>query len=102
MPILLGKKTEKGKPIYLNHTIYTLCEILKHVVALSAEAELGELFINAKEGNMMRLTLVEMGHMQPPTPIHTNNITANETGVLKWECGTLGHGTTSCWWINVL
>ena len=41
----LGKETEKGKPIYLNGAIHTLCAILKHVVASAAESELGALFI---------------------------------------------------------
>ena len=73
----LGKETEPGKPIYLNGAIHTLCAILKHVVASAAEAELGALFINAKEGKVLRLTLEEMGHTQPPTPIHTDNTTAS-------------------------
>ena len=41
--------------------------------------ELAALFINAKEGKIIRMTLEEMGHKQPPTPIHCDNITA--TGI---------------------
>ena len=46
-------------------------------MASAAEAELGALFINAKEGTMLRTTLEEMGHPQlDPTPIQTDNSTA--------------------------
>ena len=37
------------------------------------------MFINAKEGKIIRMTLEEMGHKQPPTPMHYDNITA--TGI---------------------
>ncbi len=42
----------------------------------AAEAELGALFINAKEAVYIRQILAKMGHPQPPTPIQTNNSTA--------------------------
>ena len=42
----------------------------------AAEAELGALFINAKEAIYLRQILTEMGHPQPPTPIQTDNSTA--------------------------
>ena len=42
----------------------------------AAEAELGALYINAREAIPMRQFLEEMGHKQPPTPIQTNNSTA--------------------------
>ena len=38
-----------------------------------AEAELGALFLNIKEGRVLRLTLAEMGHPEPPNPIHCDN-----------------------------
>ena len=50
--------------------------ILKCVAASAAEAELGALFLNALEVKILRLTLAELGHPQPPTPIHTDNTTA--------------------------
>ena len=34
------------------------------------------LFLNAKEGRIIRLTLKELGHPQPATPIHCDNATA--------------------------
>jgi hypothetical protein len=42
----------------------------------AAEAELGALFINAKEAVYIRNMLEEMGHIQPRTPIQTDNSTA--------------------------
>ena len=43
----------------------------------AAAAELGALFINAREAVHIRNILEEMGHPQPPTPIQTDNSTAN-------------------------
>jgi len=42
----------------------------------AAEAELGALYINAKEAVYLRQILTEMGHQQPKTPIQTDNTTA--------------------------
>jgi hypothetical protein len=54
---------------------FTLCTILCFVVASAAEAELGALFLNCKEGIIFQLTLEELGHPQPQTPVHCNNAT---------------------------
>ena len=72
----LGNKPDDNQPLFLNGAVYTLCAILKHVAASAAEAELGALFLNCQEGKMLRLTLTEMGHPQPPTPAHADNATA--------------------------
>eukprot|EP00956_Cyclotella_meneghiniana_P021059 scaffold37874_cov42-Cyclotella_meneghiniana.AAC.3 len=66
-------------PIKLNGAILVFCGILKFVVASAAEAELGALFLNCKEGKIQRLILEELGHPQPPTPVHCDNATA--TGI---------------------
>jgi hypothetical protein len=42
----------------------------------AAEAEIGAVFRNAKEGAVLRTTLEELGHPQPPTPMETDNTTA--------------------------
>jgi hypothetical protein len=51
----------------------------------AAEAEIGAVFINAKEGAVLRTTLEELGHPQPPTPMETNNTTATgySNGTIK-------------------
>jgi hypothetical protein len=41
----------------------------------AAEAEIGTLYLNAKEAVYLRQILVEMGHPQPPTPIQMDNTT---------------------------
>jgi len=42
----------------------------------AAEAELGALYINAKEAIYLQQILNKMGHTQPRTPICTDNTTA--------------------------
>jgi hypothetical protein len=42
----------------------------------AAEAELGVLYLNAREAVYLRQILTEMGHPQPRTPIQTDNSTA--------------------------
>jgi hypothetical protein len=50
--------------------------IIKVVMSSVAEAELGALFLNAKEGKYLRQILTKMGHPQPRTPIQTDNTMA--------------------------
>ena len=71
----LGSLPCAGVPIKLNGAIHVTCTILKLDAASTAEAELGALFLNAQEAKVFRLFLVELGHPQPPTPIHTDNTT---------------------------
>ena len=84
----LGSVPETNKPIKLNGAIFTFCGILKFVFASVAEAGLGALFLNCKEGTIVRLILEELGHKQPPMQIHCNNKTtagiANDT--VKKHC----------------
>ena len=49
----LGSNSDPSNLILLNGTIYIMCRILKFVVSLAAEDELGALFINCKEGIIM-------------------------------------------------
>ena len=69
----LGSVPIDGKHIQLNGPIHSVSVILKHVASSAAEAELGALFLNACEAKIMRLTLLELGHPQPATPIHIEN-----------------------------
>jgi hypothetical protein len=45
----MGWSPKDGYPIKLNGAFFTLCTILRFVVALAAEAELGALFMHCKE-----------------------------------------------------
>jgi hypothetical protein len=73
--IFMGWAPTDGDPIKLNGAFFTLCTILRFVVAPAAEAELGALFLNYKEGIIFQLTLEELGHPQPRTPVHCDNAT---------------------------
>ena len=57
----------------MNGAIHVLSTILKNVMASASEAELGALFLNAREAATIRTTLVELGHPQPPNQIITDN-----------------------------
>jgi hypothetical protein len=72
----MGWKADPTKPIKLNGALFTLCTILQFVIASTAEAKLGALFLNCKQATIFRLTLEEMGHLQPPKLLHCNNSTA--------------------------
>jgi hypothetical protein len=67
----------------LNGSILNVASVIKNVVASAAESEVGACFQNAQSGAPFRVTLTELGHIQPPTPLRTDNSTAfgilNET-----------------------
>jgi hypothetical protein len=64
-----------------NGAILTVATIIKAVMSSAAEAELGVLYLNAKEAVYIRKILTKMGHPQPKTPIQTDNLT--EEGVVN-------------------
>jgi hypothetical protein len=74
--LFMGWKPDASNLIKLNGAFFTLCSILRFVVASAAEAELGALFLNCKQATIFWLTFKEMGHPQPPIPINCNNLTA--------------------------
>ena len=59
-----------------NDPIQTVAKIIKFVLTSAAEAELGALFITAQKMVPLRQTLIEMGWPQNPSPVQTNNTTA--------------------------
>jgi hypothetical protein len=72
----MGWTAKDGDPIKLNRAFFTLCAILRFVVASATEAKIGALFLNCKEGMIFLLILEELGHPQPKTQVHCNNATA--------------------------
>jgi hypothetical protein len=60
-----------------NGAIHNEASIIKAVMSSAAEAELGALYINARKGVEIRNMLEEMDHPQPPTPVQTDNSTAD-------------------------
>ena len=59
-----------------NGAVFNVAKILRTVMSRAAEAELGALYVNAKEAVPMRHLLEEMGHKQPKTPIQIDYSTA--------------------------
>ena len=56
-----------------NGQILVLAKIIKHVMSSAAEAEVGAMFLNAREAIPIRKCLENMGHPQPPTPMTVDN-----------------------------
>jgi hypothetical protein len=61
----MGNTSQNEKKL-TNGAILIVSKVLKHVISSAAEAEIGAVFINAKEGAVLRTTLEELGHKQPP------------------------------------
>ena len=59
-----------------NGAVLNTAQIIKAVMSSAAEAELGAMFINAREAVPCRKTLEEMGHKQLRTPMQIDNSTA--------------------------
>jgi hypothetical protein len=70
----LGNKSPEQDT--LNGSILNVASVIKNVVASAAESEVGAFFHNAQSGARLRVTLTELGHTQPPTPLRTDNYTA--------------------------
>jgi hypothetical protein len=80
----MGRRTNTDKKL-TNRAILIISTVLKHVMSSAAEADIGALFINAKEGAVLRTKLEELGHPQPPTPMETDNTTTTDyrNGTIK-------------------
>ena len=59
-----------------NGPVLTIAQIIKFVMSSASEAELGALYITAKEIVPPRNTLDEMGWPQPHSPVQTDNSAA--------------------------
>jgi hypothetical protein len=80
----MGISTNTDKKL-TNGTILIISKVLKHVMSSAAEAEIGAVFINAREGAVLRTTLEEVRHPHTPTPMETDNTTATgySNGTIK-------------------
>ena len=73
----MGHHKGKQSPFTaLNGAILVECKTILHVVASAAEAETAGLFHNAQMAIPIRNILNALGHIQPATPIKTDNSTA--------------------------
>lgn len=59
-----------------NGSVHNIAQIIKNVMTLAADAEIGALYINSRQAIPARQLLEEMGHTQPLTPVQTDNTTA--------------------------
>ena len=70
-----------------NGAILKIAQIIKFVMSSAAEAELGALYITAKEMVPIGQKLIEMVWKKPPSPIQSDNLTAagvvNKTIILR-------------------
>ena len=77
---LSDRLVENGdKPTTLptnNGAIHTLYQIIKIVMSSAAEAEIGAIFLNAKDDLPIYTTLEELGHPQPLTSMQLHNTAA--------------------------
>ena len=71
----LGKQNNES---FNNGSIMALSKIIKHVMSSASEAETAAILYNCKEALPLRVSLEEMGHEQPKTPVTTDNTTAHE------------------------
>jgi hypothetical protein len=60
----------------LNGSIINVAAVIKIVIASAAESEVGACFHNAHSSALLRITLTQLGHTQPPTPLQTDSFTA--------------------------
>ena len=71
--IFLSENEPKPK---INGPVLTIAQIIKTVMASSAEVEMVALYITMKKMTPMRHTLIEMGWPKTKTPIQTDNSTS--------------------------
>jgi hypothetical protein len=91
--------TTKNDKKLNNGAILIVSKVLKHGMSSAAEAEICAVFINAKEGAVLRTTLEELGHKQPPPhqwkriiplPQYTSMVQLNKNEQKPWICAFIG------------
>jgi hypothetical protein len=58
---------------HFNGAVLTIATIIKFVMASAVEAELAALFVAAREMVPHQQTIIDMGWLQPCSPIQTDN-----------------------------
>jgi hypothetical protein len=56
----------------LNGSILNATAVINNVAASAASSEVGSCFQNSQSGAPLRVTLIELGHQQPATPLRTD------------------------------
>jgi hypothetical protein len=78
---LLFCRDKPPKEDTLNSSILNVESVIKNVVTSEAESEVGVCFQNSQSIAPLRVTLTELVHIQPVTPLRTDNSTA--VGILN-------------------
>ena len=73
----MGNRHNTPSQTTLNGAVQVECKTLRHVVSSAAEAETAGVFHNSQMALPIRVALQALNHPQPPTPIKTDNSTAN-------------------------
>ena len=60
-----------------NGAVLNISQIMKTIMSLVEEAEIGAMYVNAREAFLAQKNLNEMGHHQPRTPMQTDNTAAH-------------------------
>jgi len=69
--------TAMDEPPPDNEPVHVPCQIMKQEVSSTAKAKLGALFLNAQAVCPIQTALDELGHLQPATPLQTDNSMAS-------------------------
>lgn len=89
-----SKKTED------NGGVLNTAQIIKNVMSSAAETKLGALFVNLRQAVTAWTTLKDMGHIQPPTPIQTNNTTALGSVISDLQPKIIKSTDMRYWWMR--
>ena len=72
-----SKLTQHNQALDCNHPFnapfHVVAKILKMITSSAMETEVAATFYNSKEALPFRVTLTEMGHPQPTTPMEVDN-----------------------------
>ena len=69
-----------------NGAVLNTANLIKTVMSSAVEAEMGAIFLNAREAIPARNALIEMGHPQGQTSIQTDNSTAEGVCNNNMQC----------------
>ena len=74
--LLLTNKPKQGQHIMKNLAVHVVSTIIRNVMPSAAEAEVADLYLNAKYCVIVWNTLEELVHPQPEISLQTNNYTS--------------------------
>jgi hypothetical protein len=88
VPVVTSSLAVYPSTVIQSNWMAQFTSLVKLVAASATEAKLGAPFLNAQEARVLRLTLNELGHPQPPTPIHIDNATTIDivNNTIKHQC----------------